>query len=337
MDTSRRDFMGLSMATAAATLASGSRNAIASEAPTPPLAKTAGETVKDRFWIAAVTPCDKNYNFDEGAYRDQLSWWKTQGAEGILVLGTNGEGPSYSVAERKHIAEFALRNKMGLDMIVGTGTANIHETIELSQHAAANGADSALIVPPFFFKKPVNEGLVRYFAAIFEQVKTPVRYYHIPQVTGVPVDLTVLRNLAQYPNFIGLKDSNGDPAEYETIADGLPASLNVISGTDNNMLAALRRGNGAILGSGNLYTKQVAAVFAAHRGGKDVNAAMKKLEAVTSLMEGGDYYNPSAIKYSLNLMMGNKRTTFTRPPWAEIGDDLKARIRVGLAKVKELS
>jgi 4-hydroxy-tetrahydrodipicolinate synthase len=337
MDTSRREFMGMGVATAAAAMVAGNRTAAGSEPAAPTIAKAAGDAVKDRFWIAAVTPCDKNYKFDEGAYRDQLSWWKSLGAEGILVLGTNGEGPSYSVAERKQIAEFALRNKMGLDMIVGTGTANIHETIELSQHAAAHGADSVLIVPPFFFKKPVNEGLFRYFSVIFDQVKTPVRYYHIPQVTGVPVDLAVFRNLAQYPNFIGLKDSNGDPAEYETIADGLPTSLNVISGTDNNMLAALRRGNGAILGSGNLYTKQVAAVFAAHRAGKDVNAAMKKLEAVTSVMEGGDYYNPSAIKYSLNLMMGNKRNTFTRPPWAEIGDDLKARIRVGLAKVKELS
>jgi hypothetical protein len=81
----------------------------------------------------------------------------------------------------------------------------------------------------------------------------------------------------------------------------------------------------------------VAAVFAAHRAGKDVNEPFKKLAAATSLMEGGDYYNPSAIKYTLNLMMGNSRMTYTRPPWVEIGEDLKAKIRSGLAKLKELS
>lgn len=343
MDTSRRAFVGMGAATAAVASLGGIRhasalNADSAAAPTAPSTATpAADTRKDRFWIAAVTPCDKNYKFDEGAYRDQLAWWKENGADGILVLGTNGEGPSYSVAERKHIAEFALKNKMGLDMIVGTGTANFHETVELSQHAAANGADRVLIVPPFYFKKPATEGLARYFSLIFDQVKTPVLYYHIPMVTGVPVDLTVFRNLAQHPNFAGLKDSNGDPAEYETIANGLSTKFNVISGTDNNMLAALRRGNGVILGSGNLYTKQVAAIFAAHRAGKDVNEPMKKLQAVTAVMEGGDYYNPSAIKYSLNRMMGNTRNTFTRPPWAEISEDLKAKIRSGLSQIKEMA
>jgi hypothetical protein len=54
-------------------------------------------------------------------------------------------------------------------------------------------------------------------------------------------------------------------------------------------------------------------------------------------MEGGDYYNPSAIKYSLNRLMGNTRTTYPRPPWAEISEDLKAKIRSGLSQIKEMA
>lgn len=324
METTRRIFVGIGAATAAM----GLDKVLA--------APVHASAAKDKFWVAAVTPCDKNYNFDEGAYRDQLSWWKANGADGVLVLGTNGEGPSYSVAERKKIAEFALKNKMGLDMIVATGTANFKETIELSQHAAAVGADSVLIQPPFYFKNPAGEGVVRYFSAIFDKVKTPVRYYHIPKVTGVPVGLTVFHALAQYPNFIGIKDSNGDVAEYAAIADGLPARLNIASGTDNNMRAAVKRGNGVILGSGNVYTKYVAAIFAAHRAGKDIDEPLARMAKATSLMEGGDYYNPSAIKYTLSLMMENSRTTFTRPPWLEIGDDVKAKIRIGVNKLKAM-
>ena len=337
MDTTRRAFVGMGTATVAVASVLGVRSTTALGSESGSAAKPVAGSAKDLFWIAAVTPCDKNYKFDEGAYRDQLSYWKSKGADGVLVLGTNGEGPSYSVPERKRIAEFAIKNKMGFNIIVGTGTANFPDTIALSRHAADIGADSVLITPPFFFKDPKGDGVLRYFTAIFDQVKTPVLYYHIPQVTGVPVDLAVFRGLAQHPNFVGLKDSHGDPAEYETIANGLPAKLDVFSGTDNNMLAALRRGNGAILGSGNLYAERVAAVFAAHRAGKDVNEPFKKLAAATSLMEGGDYYNPSAIKYTLNLMMGNSRMTYTRPPWVEIGEDLKAKIRSGLAKLKELS
>jgi len=164
MDSTRRSFMGMSVA--AATMAAGPASAVS--------APVSG--AKDKFWVAAVTPCDRNYEFDPGAYRQQLQWWKAQGADGVLVLGTNGEGPSFSVAERKKIAEFALKNKMGLDMIVTTGTSNFKETIELSQHAAAVGADSLLIQPPFYYKNPELPGLLEYFRLVLDKVPaTPVR------------------------------------------------------------------------------------------------------------------------------------------------------------------
>ena len=142
MDTTRRMFVGMSAAAAAVVTGA------------TPVAAAPMSQAKDKFWIAAVTPCDSNYEFDAAAYAEQLAWWKGQGADGVLVLGTNGEGPSFSVAERKKIAETAVKHRNGLDLIVTTGTPNFKETIELSQHAAAIGADSVLIQPPFYYKTP---------------------------------------------------------------------------------------------------------------------------------------------------------------------------------------
>ncbi len=329
MDTTRRTFIGLSAATAA--VATGLRPS-ASAANPDPLA-----SAKDKFWVAAVTPCDQNNKFDSGIYRDQLAWWKQNGADGVLVLGTNGEGPSFSVAERKQIAEVALRNKLGLDMIVATGTPNYHEAIELSRPAADHGADSVLIQPPFYYKNPAGEGVVDYFRLIFEEVKTPVRYYHIPKVTGVPVDVKVFQALAEHPNFIGIKDSNGEPAEYEAIVAGLPTHLNIISGTDNNMLAALSHGNGTILGSGNVYTKLVAAIMAAHRAGKDVNEPFAKLTAANKLMAANGYgSNYNAIKFALNQMMGAARLSYARPPHVRLNDEQLAQLRLGVSQLKQM-
>jgi 4-hydroxy-tetrahydrodipicolinate synthase len=329
MDTTRRTFMGLSAATAA--VATGLRPAVSAAKAEPAAA------VKDKFWVAAVTPCDQNNKFDSGIYRDQLAWWKQNGADGVLVLGTNGEGPSFSVAERKEITEFALKNKMGLDMIVATGTANYHEAIELSRHAADHGADSVLIQPPFYYKNPSGEGVVDYFRLIFEQVTTPVRYYHIPKVTGVPVDVKVFQALAEHPNFVGIKDSNGDPAEYEAIVAGLPSHLNIISGTDNNMLAALSHGNGTILGSGNVYTKLVAAIMTAHRAGKDVIEPFAKLTAANKLMAANGYgSNYNAVKFALNQMMGAARLTYARPPHVRLNDEQLAQLRVGVSQLKQM-
>src|SRR5580692_8850223 len=116
-----------------------------------------GSSSKTMFWVATVTPCDKNLKFDPGAFRDILAWFKHNGADGIVVLGTTGEFPSFSVAERKQIAEVALKDKLGMNIIVGPGTSNFSETLELAQHAETHGADGLLVIPPFYYKKPPTD------------------------------------------------------------------------------------------------------------------------------------------------------------------------------------
>lgn len=87
MNTTRRDALAGASATAAF-IAAG--KAVAQ----PAKAKT-------RFRAAAVTPCDKDRRFDPGAMRDLLAHLKVQGADGVVVLGTTGEFPSFTTAERE--------------------------------------------------------------------------------------------------------------------------------------------------------------------------------------------------------------------------------------------
>src|ERR1700678_3550881 len=133
METTRREALGMMGAAAGAALMTGSARA----APEQNL----GSSSKTLFWVATVTPCDKNLKFDPGAFRDLLAWFKHNGADGIVVLGTTGEFPSFSVAERKQVAESALKDKLGMNIIVGPGTSNVGETIEFARHAEEHGAD----------------------------------------------------------------------------------------------------------------------------------------------------------------------------------------------------
>lgn len=152
--------------------------------PEPKIPAAAGE--RQLFWVAASTPCDKNLNFDPELYKDLLAYLKEKGADGVVVLGTTGEFPSFSVEERKKIAETAFKHRNGLNLIVSPGTANFPETLELSKHAQENGADGLLIVPPFYYKHPRLEGLTKYFSLIFEKVTIPINLYHIPFARASP-------------------------------------------------------------------------------------------------------------------------------------------------------
>jgi 4-hydroxy-tetrahydrodipicolinate synthase len=295
---------------------------------------------RDRFWVAALSPLNSRGDFDNGANDAMMAFWKESGADGVLLLGTTGAGQSFSVAERKRILENASRNKHGLDFIVGTGTANIAETIELSKHAAENGADSVLIVPPYYEKNPKGEGVIAYFDQVFAQIKTPVRYYHIPRTTGVPVDPSVFHALAKYPNFVGVKDSNGDAAEYEKIVAAVPG-LNVLTGTDNLLETALGHGNGCILASGNIYAKHIAEVLKAHRAGQDVKPAIARLQGAQAAYRtamgapsgpgggGGEAANKFALATLLSL-----DCAYVRPPAVPVSEDIKPKIKAGIEQLK---
>ena len=328
MKLNRRTFVGMSLAAAAAT------QAIA-KAPKPTIDPL--KAPRNRFWVAALSPLNSRGDFDLGANDEMMAFWKSVGADGVLLLGTTGEGQAFSVAERKRVLEGASRNKRGLDFIIGTGTANISETIELSKHAADNGADSVLIVPPYYEKNPKGPGVVAYFDQVFEQIKTPVRYYHIPRTTGVPVDPSVFAALTKYPNFVGVKDSNGDPAEYEKIVAAVPG-LNVLTGTDNLLEAALGHGNGCILASGNIYAKYIAGVFQAHRSGQDIKPAIARFQGAQNAYKnamgaqsggGGEAVN----KYALSKFLGIE-AAYVRPPAVPVAEDLKPKIEAAIQQVK---
>jgi len=324
MQTTRRTFLG---AVGAVTAAAAARR--------EPNATTAGD--KGKFYIAACTPCDKSLKFDDGAYKDMMAWFKDQGADGVVVLGTTGEFPSFSVAERKKVAETALKHRNGLLILIGSGTSSFPETIELSQHAAANGADGLLLIPPFYYKDPPVAGLTKYYSLIFEQVKIPINLYHIPRTSGVPVTAELLHSLEHYPNLAGIKDSNGDVKEYEMYLKEFP-NLNMRTGTGGSPIldSALDHGMGAILAEGNLLTKRIASVFAAKRAGTDYKEPLAKLRAAEQVLRpsGANRYGP--MKYALSLMMGS-RQTYQRPPHPDVTDEQKAKIKEVLGQLKTMA
>src|SRR5215470_12125235 len=212
MQTKRRTFLGSVGAAAALGVAGGVKIPEVPAAPGSSGEVPAASSEKLLFWVAASTPCGK----------DLLAYLKSNGADGVVVLGTTGEFPSFSVAERKKVAETAFKHRNGLNIIVSPGTANFPETLELCKHAEDNGADGLLIVPPFYYRHPRIDGLTRYFSMIFEQIKIPINLYHIPFATGVPISQELMHAMEKYPNLTGIKDSESDPEVYHKFVAEFP-------------------------------------------------------------------------------------------------------------------
>jgi 4-hydroxy-tetrahydrodipicolinate synthase len=332
MESNRREAMGVIGAAAVAATVAGTTAAGAQTA------RTLGSKEKTLFWVASTTPCDKTLKVDLGAMKEQMQWFKHQGADGVVVLGTTGEYPSFSVAERKTVMEVAGKNRDGMNIILSPGTPNFPETIELAKHAADHGAEGLLVIPPFYYKKPPTEGLVRYYSLLFDAVPSTlaVNLYHIPGTSAVPISTDLLNALKHYPNLAGIKDSNNDMPEYVEFVKNFP-DLNMRTGIGGGgrLEYALDHGMGAILADGNLFTKQYAEVFAAFRAGKDYHAPLAKLRDQEKLLHDGDVGSYGPMKYALSLQMGT-RQTYQRPPNLDVTEDQKAAIQRGLAQIKEM-
>ena len=324
MDTTRREALGLAGVAAATALAAGRASA----------APMLGSKEKVLFWAATVTPCDKTGRFDPGAMKDILAWFKHQGADGVVVLGTSGEFPHFSVAERKLVAETALKNKVGLNVIVGPGTPNQAETIELSRHAQDHGADGLLVIPPFYFNNPPVDGLTRYYSMLFDQVRIPINLYHIPGTSEAPISLELLKNLSGYPNLAGIKDSSGNAEGYKAFVEGFP-ELNMRTGTNSNLEQAFGHGMGAILADGNVFTKLCSDVFAAYHAKTDYKPALERLRTAQRGVQGLGG-SPAAMKYGLALQMGGPQI-YPRAPMVEVSTEQKAAIKLALDKLKDMA
>jgi dihydrodipicolinate synthase/N-acetylneuraminate lyase len=319
MQTTRRTFLSATASTALAAPRAAKSPATAKSGP--------------NLYVAAVTPCDSKLNFDPAIYRDLMPFFKERGADGVVVLGTTGEFPSFSVAERKRVAEVALKHRSGLRMIVQVGTPNLPETLELLNHAQANGADGVLVIPPFYYKNPTLDPLVKHYSAVLEASKVPVYLYHIPGTSAVPISHELLHKLEHYPNLAGIKDSTGNAEGYAAFCKEFP-KLDMMSGTDNNLPTALKNNMGAILMGANLFVKQSAAVFAAHRAGQDITEPMAKLREASALLRGTGGTGIAGIKYSLAAW--GFRESFARPPQPELTAEQKAQIKLRLAELAKL-
>jgi 4-hydroxy-tetrahydrodipicolinate synthase len=157
-----------------------------------------------------VTPF-RDGEIDTDTYADLVRWHGDQGSHGVVVCGTTGEPSVLTVDERKRLLDVAVAGAAGrIEVIAATGSQSHAETVELTEHAAAAGADAVLIVTPYYIRPP-KRGLVQYFVDVAGRTGLPMLVYHIPGRAAVGVDIDVLTEIAEAaPTFVGMKHAVAD-------------------------------------------------------------------------------------------------------------------------------
>lgn len=276
---------------------------------------------------AMVTPFDAAGALNLDALSSYLDFQRAAGVDGVVVSGTNGEGTSLSVDERKRLLEAVLRLRGRLMVVAGTGAASVADAIALTRHAGEAGADAALVLPPFFFKNVTAQGVADYFRQVMDAAALPTLLYSIPQFSAVAVTDEVLALLAGHPRLAGLKDSAGQWERTHALITGR-RDLVVFPGSDDLLGRALAAGAiGSISGTANSFPELVVGVKRAHESGGDVAAAQARLDAAKDIVH---QYPLIAVNKSILAHRGVARM-WVRPPLINLTDaqerELMARLR----------
>ncbi len=158
-----------------------------------PRADTAAMPALRGAFTALVTPFTAAGAVDEAAYRSLAEWQVLAGIDGLVPVGTTGEAPTLSAAERDRLIEIAVAAAAGAPsparpaVVAGTGTNDTRASIEATRRAAALGADAALVVAPYY-NRPDQRMLEAHFRAIADEGGLPLVVYNVPSRTGSNVE-----------------------------------------------------------------------------------------------------------------------------------------------------
>jgi dihydrodipicolinate synthase/N-acetylneuraminate lyase len=179
---------------------------------------------------AAVTPLDGD-GLDEDAFGPYVDFLARSGLDGLLALGTTGEGLLFGVDERKRTLELFLDAAQGrLQVAAHCGAQTTADTVALASHAAGAGVDAVAVIGPPYFQFDERSLLDHFQAAAAACAPVPFYVYEFERASGYAVPIPVLLELRErVSNLAGLKVSD---APFDKFAPYLVEGLDVFVGPE---------------------------------------------------------------------------------------------------------
>jgi dihydrodipicolinate synthase/N-acetylneuraminate lyase len=253
---------------------------------------------------AAVTPLrDDGAALDEDVFRPYLDFLVSGGLDGILALGTTGEGILLSAAERRRAAELFLDGP--LPVIVHCGAQTTAETVALAEHAAASGAAGVAVIGPPYYAFDDDALFAHFAAAARAAAPLPFYVYEFKARSGYAVPVGVIERLREAAvNLAGLKVSD---RQLEAVQPYLLDGLDVFVGAED--LLPVDGAAGTVSGLASVFPERVVALD----GVGEVRAALDR------------YPFQAAAKYVLGRR-GVPVREDVRAPLRRLSDDEKREL-----------
>jgi 4-hydroxy-tetrahydrodipicolinate synthase len=283
--------------------------------------------------VALVTPMLESGDVDWRGLERLIDWHIDSGTNVISLVGTTGEASTLSHEEHREVIRFGVAHAGGrIPVMAGTGSNSTTEAIELTVAAAEAGADSVLIVTPYY-NRPTQEGMFQHFKAIASSINLPIVLYNVPSRTASDLRNETVLRLSQIENIVGLKDATGDVARACDLMAMLPEGFGIYSGDDATTCDLLAAGaHGCISVTANICPADMALMCKMALSGnlddaRQVDQRLQPLHRDLFLEP-----NPVPVKYALGTM--GLIDDFVRLPLTRLSAEHEETVKQAVAQCK---
>jgi 4-hydroxy-tetrahydrodipicolinate synthase len=276
-----------------------------------------------------LTPFGDDGAPDPDRFIDHAHWLIEEGCTALAPFGTTSEANSLGLDERLELLEALIDGGIDPAMLMpGTGACSVPDAVILTEHAVDAGCKGCLMLPPFYYKNPSEEGLYRFFSDVIEDVGEDdlrIYLYHIPPVAQVGFPLPLIGRLKKaFPGVIaGMKDSSGDWSNMKAVLETHP-DLEFFPGSELHLLDGLRNGAaGVISATANVTPGPMRALFDSWE--KDAAGAEAQQASISALRNAVQAYPVvPLLKALVAHYRGDEQWAEVRPPF-EVLDAAIAR------------
>ena len=254
---------------------------------------------------AVPTPIDENgVNISE--FRKFLQFQIDNNVDALIVCGTTGESSTMTRDEKIIAINCALEvANEKIPVIVGTGSNNTREAIEMSKIAERLGVDGILVVTPYY-NKTTQRGLIAHYKAIAESVSIPIILYNVPSRTGVNIEPQTCLELSKIDNIVAIKEASGNISQVAQISNLCGDNLYIYSGNDDQIVPICSLGGiGVISVLSNIKPKFVHDMVYDFFDGNIDKARKMQLNVLPLIDSLFSEVNPIPVKYALNELVFN--------------------------------
>ena len=281
--------------------------------------------IGDGLWLPMITPL-RNDQVDLDAAQRLPSHYAAAGVDGLIVLGTTGEGGLLTDAERFMLTAAVLEAVDGtLPVMAGVGGVATHAVCEQVRRLDRLPLAGYLVPPPYYLRVS-DEGIAWHMRSVAAQTSKPLMLYNVPKRTGCTISPDLAWRLAAHPQIVAVKEC--DPAGMRTLA--LQNRIDVFCGDDASMLDhLLRGGKGIVPAAAHVRPDLFVRLLQYVRTGREeaARALFRQLSPLIGLMFAEP--NPAPVKAALAL--DGLATAEVRRPLTPASKALTAQIDAAMA------